>query len=300
MNNEILLLTAQHYLHPQQPDWYRQQILDEDALVLDAFRLRNVPVRRSAWDDPSIVSSPPRAAIIRATWDYTERFDEFVRTLTAIAQQTMLINPLSTVLWNLDKHYLRDLFRRGVNIPPTSYIEKGTSGTLAEHSRKCGLTDAILKPVMSAGARHTYRFHGDDTAALESTFRDLVNAEAMMLQPFLSSVVTEGEVTLVMIGGKYSHAVRKRAKEGDFRVQDDFGGTVHPHTPDEAEIRLAEAAMAACDPVPLYGRVDILRDAEGRPAVSELELIEPELWFRFHPASAGVFAGMVHAHLSSL
>ena len=296
MNNEIVILTAERYLHPAEPDWYVQQILDEDALIIDAFAARGISAQRCAWDDPSILSSPPRATIIRATWDYTERFDEFVRTLTAIAQHTPLINPLSTVLWNLDKHYLRDLSPRGVNIPPTSYIEKGTSGTLAEHSRKCGLTDATLKPVMSAGARHTYRFHGDDTAALESTFRDLVNAEAMMLQPFLSSVVTEGEVTLVMIGGKYSHAIRKRAKEGDFRVQDDFGGTVHPHTPAADEISLAEAAMAACDPVPLYGRVDILRDANGRPTVSELELIEPELWFRFHPAAAGVFAeSVLHA-----
>lgn len=290
MNNAIVLLNAEKYLQPQQPDWYVQQILDEDALVAKAFTARGIPVRRCAWDDPSIITSPPRAAIIRAAWDYTERFDAFVRTLTAISRKTVLINPLSTVLWNLDKHYLRDLSQRGVNIPSTSYIEKGTPGTLAEHCRLYGLTEAILKPVMSAGARHTYRFHCDETAGLESMFRELVSAEAMMLQPFLPSVLSEGEVTLVMIGGKYSHTIRKRVKEGDFRVQDDFGGTVHPHTPSVDEIALAEAAMAACDPVPLYGRVDILRDAEGRPAVSELELIEPELWFRFHPAAAGVFA----------
>jgi hypothetical protein len=99
-------------------------------------------------------------------------------------------------------------------------------------------------------------------------------------------VLQRGEVALMFFNGQYSHAVLKVAKPGDFRVQDDFGGTVHNYTPTDEEIRLGEQTVQACAIVPVYARVDIIEDNNSVPAVSELEIIEPELWFRFHPPSA--------------
>ncbi len=102
--------------------------------------------------------------------------------------------------------------------------------------------------------------------------------------------MTQGEDSLMVFGGQYSHAIRKIAKPGDFRVQDDHGGKAHAYDPTPAQIELAERAIAACDPRPVYGRVDLVADEHGGWSIMELELIEPELWLRYQPESAKKFA----------
>jgi glutathione synthase/RimK-type ligase-like ATP-grasp enzyme len=287
---DITILTAEHYLDPVHPDWYVQQILLEDRILAEALEREGLRVHRIDWTNAAFRWNETSSAIIRSTWDYTNRFEEFHAFLHTAAAQTRLINPLSTVLWNLDKHYLSDLRKRGIGIPETIFIERYSTDTIADVFRNSGFTEAILKPAMSAGARHTYRLTADNLPGHEAIFRELIGNETMMLQPFLHSVVTHGEITLVVIGGRYTHAIHKKAKQGDFRVQDDFGGTVHHYTPTPEEIAFAERAVAACDPLPAYARVDILRDQDGHPVVSELEAIEPELWFRFFPPAAAKLA----------
>ena len=120
-----------------------------------------------------------------------------------------------------------------------------------------------------------------------------------MLQPFLPAILDQGEDTLVVIDGHYTHALRKRAKAGDFRVQDDYGGTLHDCEPTPAQQALASQAMSACPHAPAYGRVDMVEDAEGNPRVMELELIEPELWLRRHPPAADAFAAAIAARLGA-
>jgi glutathione synthase/RimK-type ligase-like ATP-grasp enzyme len=110
--------------------------------------------------------------------------------------------------------------------------------------------------------------------------------EAFMFQPFIEDITAGGELTLVVIDGMVTHGVRKVPRAGDFRVQDDHGGSWTEYVPSEEEIAFAERAVAACDPRPLYGRVDLVRDGEGQLRLMELELIEPELWLRTHPAAA--------------
>jgi hypothetical protein len=100
-----------------------------------------------------------------------------------------------------------------------------------------------------------------------------------------------------MLGGKFSHAVLKMAKPGDFRVQDDFGGSLHDYEPAPEEISLAEYVLALCPEIPVYARVDLIRAEDGRPLLTELELIEPELWFRRNPSSAGILAGLIAVEL---
>jgi glutathione synthase/RimK-type ligase-like ATP-grasp enzyme len=287
---DITLLTAQHYLDPADPDWYVQQILHEDLLLREALERKGLRVHRIDWTNKEFDWSSTGTVLFRAVWDYTERYDEFIRFLHAVSARTTMINPLKIILWNLDKHYLHDLEKLGVNIPETTYIEKNTSTSLQHLYSIQGSRESIIKPVMSAGARHTYRLNGNNLSQHESIFQQLVAVEAMMMQPFLHSVTTHGEKTLVVIGGKFTHAVIKKAKPGDFRVQDDFGGTVHHYIPTNEEIAFAERTVSACVPIPLYGRVDILRDNNDQLAVSELELIEPELWFRFHPPAAQLLA----------
>lgn len=294
---DITIVTAQRYLHPSDPDWYVKQILQEDELLTSALRRNGLTVHRIDWTNRDFDWSSTRSVIFRSTWDYTERFDEFLQFVRSLLTRTLVINPVSIILWNLDKHYLRDLHVRGVQIPETIYIEKNSDvdlRTLVEFHR---FGEAILKPAMSAGARHTYRLNDGNLQEHEALFQRLIKEEAMMLQPFLPSVMTEGERTLMVIGGRFTHAVIKKAKAGDFRVQDDFGGTVHHYSPTPEEILFAEHAVSVCDPLPFYARVDILTAANGTPVVSELEMIEPELWFRFHPEAADRLAEMIEREL---
>ncbi len=116
---------------------------------------------------------------------------------------------------------------------------------------------------------------------------------ADILQPLQQSVMRDGEDTLMFFNGCVTHAMRKVPRHGDFRVQDDHGGTVHPYEPSDAQIEFAQRAMAACQPAPAYGRVDLVRDNHGNFAVMELELIEPGLWLRSHPPATTAFADAI-------
>ena len=299
---DITLLTESRYAAAQAApdDWYLQQILSDDRILSEAMERRGFKVIRKDWADPDFDWASTRIALFRTTWDYFHRFAEFSDWLDRVATQTQLINPLELIRWNMDKHYLLDLQQRGIPIPPTRIIHWGEATPLATLHAETGWTETVLKPTISGGARHTYRLHPGNLDEHEALFQSLIAAEDMMLQPLQKQVIEQGELSLMVMGGQYTHAVLKVAKPGDFRVQDDFGGTVHPWTASAEEIALAERAVAACDPAPLYARVDMIRDNDGRLAVMELELVEPELWFRFHPPAAEVLAEAVAAVLAVL
>ncbi|MBX2945780.1 MAG: hypothetical protein KF725_08090 [Cyclobacteriaceae bacterium] len=287
---DITLLTDARYVNPVNPDWYKQNILDDDKRVRDALEKRGLTVARTNWDNPAYDWSQTHFAVFRTTWDYFDRFQEFSTWLDRISKQTKLINPLPLVRWNIDKHYLHDLELHGIRIPPTVFIKPRTSKSLTEIVEQTGWTDCILKPAISGAARHTYRLNASTLTDHEMIFRKLITHESMLIQEFQKPVLEKGEVAYMLFGGKYSHAVLKKAKPGDFRVQDDFGGTVHEYIPTQKEIEFAERAVAYCNPAPAYARVDAIWDNHGQLCVSELELIEPELWFRKHPPAAEMFA----------
>lgn len=288
---DIIVLTDDRYVvAPENPDWYVENIMQEDGLVVAALTQQGYKVGRKSWSDPDFDWSSTKSVIFRTTWDYFERYEEWTNWLEKTSQVTRMINPYALIQWNMDKHYLGDLLKRGINIPETHYIEVGEKVTSAELLDEKGWDKAILKPCFSGAARHTYKIEGQASDVIETTFQELIAKEAMMLQPFQENVLKHGEISLMVMGGSFTHAVLKIAKEGDFRVQDDFGGTVHDYTPTAEEIAFAEKAVAACDPSPSYARVDIIRDNNNALAIIELELIEPELWFRMKPEAATVLA----------
>lgn len=287
---DITLLTDARYVNPSTIDWYIQNILEEDRLVTEALQKKGLTVTRTNWDNPEYDWTKTRFAVFRATWDYFDRFQEFSRWLSAVNDKTSLINPLSLVRWNMDKHYLRDLKNRGITIPPTLFVEPGEIRSLSEIIKSTGWNDCILKPAVSGAARHTYKLNESNVKDHEIIFRKLIGEESMLIQEFQHQITMKGEVALMLFGGKFSHAVLKKAKAGDFRVQDDFGGTVHKYLPSQQEIEFAEHVVATCKPLPVYARVDVIWDNQNNLSVSELELIEPELWFRKHPLAADIFA----------
>lgn len=139
-------------------------------------------------------------------------------------------------------------------------------------------------------ARHTYKIGKDEIGKHESIFKELIAEEALMLQEFQHHIVSEGEISMMLFNGSFTHAVLKIAKAGDFRVQDDFGGTVHEYQPTEEQIAFAQNVVHAAPQLPMYARVDIFKDNDGNWALAELEIFEPELWFRLKPEAAGLLA----------
>lgn len=290
---DVVILTEDRYITIDTDEVYQRNIQTEETLIIDALIARGLGAVRRSWSDSTVDWDSVRCALFRSTWDYFHRFAEFSRWLTDVSERTRLFNPAPLLRWNIDKHYLSDLAANGVAIVPTAFIEQGDSTPLATVMARHGWREAVFKPVVSGAARLTYRVELAAVAAHEALFANCVAGEAMMVQRFEPAIVDAGELSLVVIDGHTTHAVRKIAKAGDFRVQDDHGGTVHPHIPSAAERAFVESAVRACPALPLYARVDVVRSADGDLRLMELELVEPELFFRFHPPAAEALAAAI-------
>lgn len=296
---DVALLTDRRYTAPvaAPDDWYLANILADDALLGAALARRGLTSARVDWADPAVDWSRFRVGVFRTTWDYFDRRDEFRGWLDRVAAVTQICNPVDVVLHNMDKHYLAELEAVGVPVVPSRFLERGARCDLGAVLAATGWSEAVVKPCVSGAARHTYRMSRGNAAALDAVVGPLLAQEAFLVQPFLASVPLQGEDSLMLFGGRLTHAVRKLAKPGDFRVQDDHGGTVTGCAPAAEQIELARRAVSALQPAPAYGRVDMARDDAGRWVVMEVELIEPELWLRRHPPAADAFAEEIVATL---
>ncbi len=293
---DIVLCTEDRLEQLTTADEHSVNVGKEDALVSAAFGRLGLRTARVSWSHVGQDWAAPRAAVLRTTWDYFHRFPEFAEWVKHVGSVGRLINPAELVLWNADKHYLFDVENRGFAIPPTRFIEVREHTTLEKLFQETGWTDVVLKPSVSGGARHTYRLGPAEAAAHEQIFHGLLQSESWMLQEFQPRIVTEGELSLILFGGKFSHALIKRPQTEDFRVQLHHGGTYALATPSQAQIDLAEQIVASCDPAPVYARVDFVSDGTN-DLLMELEIIEPELFFRFVPEAADRFATAVAAAL---
>ncbi len=287
---DVVVLTDKRYLKDSSTDQYKHNVFHEDELVVNALKKLGLKVLRLAWDNSEFNWSITRFILFRTTWDYFDRFQEFSTWLSQVSKKTRLLNSERIIRWNIDKHYLLDLHKNGVRITESHFLEKGSKITLQRIHEKLNWEETVLKPCVSGAARHTYRLNKSNIEAYEHVFKKLITKESMILQPFQYNIVSQGEVSLMVIDGKFTHAVLKTAKKGDFRVQDDFGGEVRPYIPKKEEIEFAENAVKACIEPPIYARVDVFYDNDGILALSELELIEPELWFRNNPEAANLLA----------
>lgn len=284
---DIVILTEDRYdgiITPK--DSNEEDILTEDALIQKSLEKIGLKVFRTSWSNPDFDWTSTRAAFFSTTWDYFDRYAEFSKWLEDIRSKTLLINPYETIKWNLDKHYLNDLEEAGINVPETIFAEVGETINLLQLFNKSGWKETVLKPAISGAGRHTYRLNKNSVTNYENIFSELLKNESMMLQEFQENVISKGEVAYMVMGNKFTHAILKKAKKGDFRVQDDFGGTVELYDASQKEIDFALNTVAKCGKETTYARVDVIYDNNNKLAVTELELIEPELWFRFKNSAA--------------
>jgi len=287
---------------------HEARALDEDLPPLvAALRALGAEVDTPSWDDPAIDWSRYDASVIRSTWDYADRVDEFLDWAERADARTRLYNPPAVLRWNTDKHYLRDLARAGVPVVPTRFVEPGEApgDVLASFLR--GGTDAlsvgcvdrfdefVVKPAVGAGSRDAARYRWDEVLRATNHLARLLEAgRSVLLQPYLPRVDEVGETALIHVDGRFSHAFRKAAllRLGGGLVTGLFAPEeISARQPGADELAVSAAACAVIVGGPtLYARVDLIRDGEGRPVVLELELAEPSLYFKFSAGSAERFA----------
>lgn len=271
--------------------------LDEEGrLLADALREQGARVGAEVWDDAGVDWAAYDVAVVRSTWDYAERVEEFVAWTGRAAALTRLENPPGMVRWSVDKHYLRDLERAGVPVVPSVFLEPGDT---PDHDL-LGV-EHVVKPAVSAGSRDTLRLteHEADRSR-EHAARLLGQGRSVLVQPYLAEVDTVGETAVVLVDGELLHAMRKGPllQRGAALVEGLYAQEeMSVREASSAELDVAAAAMRvvaerASGVPPLYARVDLLPTAAG-PVVLELELVEPSLFCEHVPGSADRVAAAV-------
>lgn len=202
-----------------------------------------------------------------------------------------LLNPPSVLRWNADKSYLGPLAEAGAPVVSTLFTDRLSVAELEAAARHFGTDRLIAKPQVSAGAWQTIRWSPGDP--IEGG-----PAGAAMIQPYLPAIEAEGEISLIYLGGAFSHAIRKRPRAGDFRVQPEYDGIITPHDPAADERAAAERILAAVEEELLYARIDLVRDHAGAPLLMELELVEPDLYLGYDAGAAARFAAAVSRALT--
>ena len=295
---DVVVLTDSRYVNPLKTNTYISNVLREDELVINALKEKNLSVVKKDWNDSIFDWETTRSILFRSTWDYFDKFELFKKWFNKTKNKCLMINSTETIEWNIDKHYLLDLQEHQIPIPNSEFIKRGSSIDLSLLMQKKNWNEIVVKPTISGAAKNTYRLKEEEIIQFGPTWEKLIYKEDFIVQEFQNNVISEGEVAMIVIGGKFTHAVLKKAKEGDFRVQDDFGGSIAIYNPNEEMVKLAEKCTRILTPIPSYARVDIIWDNLMELAVSELELIEPELWFRLNPNAAQKLAYHVDLILS--
>jgi glutathione synthase/RimK-type ligase-like ATP-grasp enzyme len=268
--------------------------VETERPLWEALTARGAHFERPDWEDETVDWASFDVVVVRTTWTYHRARERFLRWVEEVAAVTTLHNSKEVIIWNSEKSYLKDLDAAGVPVAPTEWFERGETVDLARVMDERGWSSGFIKPLVGAVASDTYRLKAGEDNAREA--EDFLNArlrdQAMMLQPYLARVEVEGEVSVVLIEGEATHAVRKLAVAGDYRVQDEHGGTDHLVDLDPSLVALSQRALSVApgEEAPLYARVDFLFSDEGGAVVNELEVIEPMLFFQHQPEAAAVFA----------
>jgi glutathione synthase/RimK-type ligase-like ATP-grasp enzyme len=268
---------------PDYPEPWRWAF-DVEADVLKAAGCR---VDAVAWTDVGDVGGYDLVMPLVA-WGYHLDYPNWLGLLDrAEAEHWPMINPPALLRWNSDKAYLAELADRGVSTVPTLAVEACCDADLEEARRRFGSEWLVIKPPVSASASGTHRLGPNDDLPGDSA------RQPMIVQPLIEEISRTGEFSLMLFDGEFSHAVVKRPKSGDFRVQPHLGGITLPSKAPPGAERLAKQALAAAPAKATYARVDIVPDDEGTLRIMELELIEPALFLDHAPDAGAAFTRSV-------
>lgn len=244
----------------------------EVAVIAAALRPAGIEVAPHPMTEPLAAGAEALALLV---WGYHLDPDAWLaRIADWEAAGVRLHNPAAALRWNTAKTYLCELEAAGAPVIPTLAVDDTTTADLDDARRRFGADVLVVKPQVGASAHGAEIVRPGERTKLK---------EPAIIQPYYPSVRTEGELSLMFFGGRFSHAVRKRPGAGDFRVQEEHGGSsMAVEAPPEA-IRAAEQVLAVAPQGLTYARVDLLPDAVGAHRLMELELIEPQLFLAYAP-----------------
>ncbi len=270
-----------------------------DELLIPHFETLGWQVSTVSWHCNTVDWNSFDYVIVRSTWDYQQHAEAFMKCLEDIEQsKAVLFNSLALMQWNIEKYYLRDLAEKQVPIVETCWHEDYCDTHIDEAFLRFDCDTIVIKPVLSANADDTFKLHRNTWREQVTLLSDVFEQRKFMIQPFLDSVVEEGEYSLFYFSGRYSHAIKKVPQKGDFRVQEEHGGSLFSVNADTEQQTIAEKALNAMPQNALYARVDLVRQC-GQWAIMELELIEPSLYFNLDSESPKRFVeAMLDLHSS--
>lgn len=267
-------------------------VAEVDLPLVAALQARGVQVHQPRWDDAEVDWGGFDLAVVRTTWDYPLRRDAFVAWAAATGRLTTLCNDAEVLRWNTHKSYLLELEERGAPVVPTAWLGQGDDVVLDELLAARGWPEAVVKPAVGAGASGLARVRLGDPVG-QAHFEVEVAAGDVLVQPYLASIEARGELSVVVVDGAVSHAVRKRPSGGEFRIQEEFGGTTTVEEIDADTRALVDWIVEVTGHDLLLARVDLLEDDLGQPQLAELEATEPDLFLRTVPAAADRIAAAI-------
>ncbi len=274
-----------------------------DDLLVQPLLALGWQIHMVSWRDKTVNWNDYAAVIIRSPWDYQDDATAFLHVLNQIEQSNAhLENSLKTVQWNIDKKYLRELESNKVNIVKTLWRKNLSEQQVAGYFTELDVEQLVIKPRISANADNTFWLTKQNFRTFIPQLEEAFSADEFLVQPFMESVINEGEYSLFYFNGQYSHAILKTPKDSDFRVQEEHGGRLTSVNPEKTLIAHAEIVLGAIQKqigMPLYARVDFVRSGTGF-ALMEAELIEPSLYFNMDEQSATRFAQAFVVRMQSL
>ncbi|AFL84697.1 Prokaryotic glutathione synthetase, ATP-grasp domain protein [Belliella baltica DSM 15883] len=254
-------------------------VADEDQVLASILDEIDVDYKFEIWSDKTVDWSQYACLLLKSPWDYFDRYEEYLEWCKHVQELGIPVyNDLETVIWNSDKKYLKEIENAGFSIVKTQFLEKGKN---ASDVYACytlfGVQELIVKPAVSGGAKHTLKVSMGNFKSMKEKIDELLKSEEFLVQPFMEEIVSVGEYSYIFFDGKFSHAVLKSAKSGDFRVQHFFGGEITKIQLSSSELVYLESLVKAFTKDTLYARVDgVWRGGEF--LLMELELIEPYLF----------------------
>lgn len=193
-------------------------LVDDDLLAAEPLRELGYAVEPWIWDGARPATAGLEGVVIRSCWDYHQKPQAFRAWLESLAASgARVLNPARTALWNLDKSYLWEVASWGFPVPDTVWLEAGVPAELERVMTERDFRDAVIKPSISLGGFDTWRVSDLGLPRSQAKLDDLLRSRKMMLQVFVPEIASEGEVSVIFFGGKFSHAVLKHPGDGDFR-----------------------------------------------------------------------------------
>jgi glutathione synthase/RimK-type ligase-like ATP-grasp enzyme len=272
---------------------------NENAELLPLLQSKGLDITSEIWDDPKVDWAKYDVAVLKTPWDYHQKFEQFNRWLDHLESSNLrLFNDYRVVRWNMDKHYLQEIEQSGFEIIPSVFLSKGWKEELAPLFERLATDKLIIKPCVSGGSKDTLILNKATANKDIDSVVELLEKGDFIIQPMMSQI-QEGEWSFIFFGGKYSHTIIKKPREGDFRVQQMFGGTIETVSPDQIYIDVAERYISRYAKDSLYARVDGLI-VDGRFMLMELELVEPFLYLSYHPDAVEKYYTALKEKLSSI